>query len=561
MLQSLLTTGLSSLLFIIKIVLPLLGFIIVLKCFLSMNKNIREEKPLITLLNSVTGDYIPVLYWENSIGRSKNSDIVLADPTISRDHAVLMRRDEGWIITDTNSKSGVFVNGQKINSKKQVYIDDTITVGSTSLILKKHSDYIKKTGLWDIDYEYKKKFATSSVGLMFLVTIFHILCAFELCFAENKFSFEPLVPFVMLNILSWTLLGFSRGLFKRTTFELETLGILFTSIGVSLICSYDVEQTYTQLISVLLGMILFLIIIWLIEDPDKIMNWRLLVMGGTILLLVINLIFGTTKFGSQNWIVIGPVSIQPSEFVKVAFIFVGASTLDRLQTTKNLTEFIIFSGLCIGALFLMNDFGTALIFFVTFLIIAFMRSGDIRTIILIIVAAVLGVFMILKFKPYVADRFASWGHVWDYMYSSGGYQQTRVLTYSASGGLFGIGLGRGELKYIGAATSDLIFGMMCEEIGLIIALIVVISIAFLTLYSRKASSKSRSTFYYISACSASGLLLFQTCLNIFGATDILPLTGVTLPFVSLGGSSMISVWGLLAFIKAADERTYAARKM
>ena len=103
--------------------------------------------------------------------------------------------------------------------------------------------------------------------------------------------------------------------------------------------------------------------------------------------------------------------------------------------------------------------------------------------------------------------------------------------------------------------------MMCEEIGLIIALIVVISIAFLTLYSRKASSKSRSTFYYISACSASGLLLFQTCLNIFGATDILPLTGVTLPFVSLGGSSMISVWGLLAFIKAADERTYAARKM
>ena len=396
---------------------------------------------------------------------------------------------------------------------------------------------------------------------MFLVTIFHILCAFELCFAENKFSFEPLVPFVMLNILSWTLLGFSRGLFKRTTFELETLGILFTSIGVSLICSYDVEQTYTQLISVLLGMILFLIIIWLIEDPDKIMNWRLLVMGGTILLLVINLIFGTTKFGSQNWIVIGPVSIQPSEFVKVAFIFVGASTLDRLQTTKNLTEFIIFSGLCIGALFLMNDFGTALIFFVTFLIIAFMRSGDIRTIILIIVAAILGVFMILKFKPYVADRFASWGHVWDYMYSSGGYQQTRVLTYSASGGLFGIGLGRGELKYIGAATSDLIFGMMCEEIGLIIALIVVISIAFLTLYSRKASSKSRSTFYYISACSASGLLLFQTCLNIFGATDILPLTGVTLPFVSLGGSSMISVWGLLAFIKAADERTYAARKM
>ena len=124
-----------------------------------------------------------------------------------------------------------------------------------------------------------------------------------------------------------------------------------------------------------------------------------------------------------------------------------------------------------------------------------------------------------------------------------------------------MGLGRGELKYIGAAPSDLIFGMICEEMGLIIAIIAVVSIACLTLYARKASSKSRSTFYYISACSAAGLLIFQTCLNIFGATDVLPLTGVTLPFISLGGSSMISVWGLLAFIKAADERTYAARKM
>lgn len=561
MLQSLLTTGLSSLLFIIKVILPLLGLVIVLKCFLSMNKNIREEKPLITLLNSITGDYIPVLYWENSIGRSKNSDIVLADPTVSRDHAVLMRRDEGWIVTDTDSRSGVFVNGKKIKSKKQVYIDDIITIGSTSLVLKRHSDYIKKTGLWDVKYEYKKKFATSSVGLMFLLTIFQILCAFELCFSENAFNFEPLIPFAILNILSWTFLAFSRGLFKRITFELETLGLLFTSIGIALICSYDVESTYMQLASLFLGMVLFLIIIWLIEDPDKIMDWRLFVMIGAVLLLIVNLIFGTTKFGSQNWIVIGPVSIQPSEFVKVAFIFVGASTLDRLQTAKNLTEFIIFSGLCIGALFLMNDFGTALIFFVTFLIVAFMRSGDIRTIILIIVAAILGVFMILKFKPYVADRFASWGHVWDYMYSSGGYQQTRVLTYSASGGLFGLGLGRGELKYIGAAPSDLIFGMICEEMGLIIAIIAVVSIACLTLYARKASSKSRSTFYYISACSAAGLLIFQTCLNIFGATDVLPLTGVTLPFISLGGSSMISVWGLLAFIKAADERTYAARKM
>lgn len=80
-------------------------------------------------------------------------------------------------------------------------------------------------------------------------------------------------------------------------------------------------------------------------------------------LLGINIIFGTIRGGAANWIVIGGVSVQPSEFVKIAFIFVGASALDQLQRKRNLIEFIIFSAICVGALFLMSDFGTALIFF------------------------------------------------------------------------------------------------------------------------------------------------------------------------------------------------------
>ena len=83
----------------------------------------------------------------------------------------------------------------------------------------------------------------------------------------------------------------------------------------------------------------------------------------------------------------------------------------------------------------------------------------------------------------------------------------------------------------------------------------------LAFYARAITTRSRSTFYSISACCAAGLMVVQTSLNVFGATDILPLTGVTFPFISAGGSSMISCWGLLAFIKAADERTYAARRL
>ena len=122
--------------------------------------------------------------------------------------------------------------------------------------------------------------------------------------------------------------------------------------------------------------------------------------------------------------------------------------------------------------------------------------------------------------------------------------------------MFGLGIGKGELRNVVFAETDLAFGMICEEWGMIVALTIVITYAFILLYAIKVARNTRSAFYAIAACAAAGLLLFQTSLNIFGVTDILPFTGVTLPFISRGGSSIISSWGMLALIKSADIRTY-----
>ena len=189
-----------------------------------------------------------------------------------------------------------------------------------------------------------------------------------------------------------------------------------------------------------------------------------------------------------------------------------------------------------------------------------MRSGDFKTVILALAAAVFGVVIVLRFKPYVANRFKAWRHVWEYASDSAGYQQVRVLTYIASGGLFGVGIGNGYFKQYFASESDLVFALVAEEMGVIVAIIIAIAVALLMIYARAISTRSRSTFYSVSACCAAGLLVVQLSLNIFGATDILPLTGVTFPFISSGGSSVISCWGLLAFIKAADERTYSIKR-
>ena len=146
----------------------------------------------------------------------------------------------------------------------------------------------------------------------------------------------------------------------------------------------------------------------------------------------------------------------------------------------------------------MRDFGTALIFFMTFLLIAFMRSGDFKTVILAVAAAVFGVTIVLRFMPYVADRFKAWRHVWEYA-SDAGYQQTHVLTYIASGGLFGVGVGNGFLKQVAASESDLVFGLVAEEMGVIVAITLAIAVIGLAFYARAITTRSRSTFYSITA--------------------------------------------------------------
>ncbi|MBQ1382220.1 MAG: FtsW/RodA/SpoVE family cell cycle protein, partial [Ruminococcus sp.] len=126
----------------------------------------------------------------------------------------------------------------------------------------------------------------------------------------------------------------------------------------------------------------------------------------------------------------------------------------------------------------------------------------------------------------------------------------------ASGGLFGLGLGKGNVRDVVFSSTDLIFGVVCEELGVITGFSVLVCFVLFAVYAIHNARTSRSAFYSIAATAAAGLLLFQASINIFGVTDVIPFTGVTLPFISRGGSSMISCWCLLAFLKASDARTY-----
>lgn len=393
------------------------------------------------------------------------------------------------------------------------------------------------------------------LSMLLLVTAFQLVSVIPVLFLDDEPDTELLICFGSFLAVEWLYFIVARVFFHQKATELEMMAFLLSGIGLVTVASVFPDYTLKQFIAIMIGLVSFIIIVFLMRNVEIITALRTPVAVAAVVLLALNLLLAKSFNGALNWISLGSFSIQPSELVKVAFIFVGAATLEKLQSTRSLTRYLIFALGCVGALFLMRDFGTALIFFATFIVIAFMRSGDVKTIGLIGVGAVLGAGLIIYFKPYVANRFKTYRHVWEFM-NEQGYQQTRVLIYSASGGLFGLGIGNGKLRDVYAATTDLIFGVICEEWGMIIGFFVVLCFAFVAVYALKLARHARSTVYSIAAVASAALLLVQLSLNVFGVTDLLPLTGVTLPFISRGGTSMICSWALFGFMKSADIKTY-----
>lgn len=530
---------------------PVLALGILIRCAVSL-LTFRPEPEVWAWLTTPDGAHIPVTHWESLIGRGAGCDVQLGYPTVSRTHAVLTRYDDGsWTISDAHSKSGVFVNGRQ-TALSALRFGDVITMGGvnfTLIPLTKEQERIQA------GTRTRAGHAVHQVPTLLLLTLFQLLTAIQLILGGCDPALE-LTAFGGLIGLEWALYLALRA-FRRTGFEAEMLAFFLCTMGLAVVSSSAPESLIKELLAIVAGVCVFLVVCWSLRDLERAKTVRYLAAVAGIGLLAFNLLFGVEKFGARNWIQLGGVSFQPSEFVKVCFIYVGASTLSRLMAKRNIVLFIAYSAVICACLALMKDFGTAIIFFVAFLVIAFLRSGNFATIALAIAATGFAGVLVLRFLPYARNRFEAWGHVWDYALTTG-YSQTRSMMCIASGGLFGLGPGKGWLKYVAASDTDLVFAFVSEEWGLIMAVLMVACIVILACFVVRSAPAGRSCFYTIGACAAVTVMVTQTILNVFGMADFLPLTGVTLPFVSNGGSSMVCVWGLLAFIKAADTRQNAS---
>ena len=527
-----------------------LSLVIMIRCIRSMLSAGFEAETWATA--RFGRDSVPVTHWENLIGRARSADIRVDRGDVERIQAVLKRLDDGrWMIFDVFSRGGVSVNGEDVAAGgAEIESGDTIRVGGAAMRLQDIG--AAKSSALDAQRTSAGKSVSPALTL-FELTLFELLLLFQhLITASGTRTLSVALGFAVLILLEW-FCYYAMRLIGRSGFEIETIAFYLTSLGMSVTASAAPQDMFKQTVLILISFVLFLLLgLWL-RDLRRTERTRLLVAALAVALLGLNLATSDTLNGARSWLSIAGFSFQPSELVKVAYIYVGAATLDRLYRRRNLLVFIVFSAICVGALALIGDFGSALVFFICFLVISFLRSGSIATVFLAVSGAAMAGFLAVSIKPYIARRFATWGHVWEDVYGAG-YQQTRALGAAAGGGLFGKGAGGGWLTEIVAADTDMVFAVICEEQGLIIALCMVLAALTLSFFAVRTARRGRSAYYAIAACAAVSMLMAQMALNVFGSLDLLPFTGVTFPFVSRGGTSLLACWMMMAFIKGADTR-------
>ncbi len=273
--------------------------------------------------------------------------------------------------------------------------------------------------------------------------------------------------------------------------------------------------------------------------------WKIYAVSGILFLLTVFIPHvGISKYGSRNWIKVGPISLQPMEFVKILFVFFLASMLSESTEFKHVCKVAVIAAIHVLILVAEKDLGGAAIFFVVFTIMLYTATGKLYYLIGLFggggIVAVAG-FMLLKDSvlKHVAVRIMAWQNPWADI-NNQGWQVAQSLFALGTGGFLGSGLTQGRPNSVPVVESDFIFSGIGEEYGVLFALALVLICVSCFIAIMNAAMKCKRIFYKNLAVGFGTCYIFQVFLNIGGVTKFIPSTGVTLPLVSYGLSSVLS---------------------
>lgn len=336
------------------------------------------------------------------------------------------------------------------------------------------------------------------------------------------------------------------------------------SIGEIMLFRLDETFGRQQMLWFGVSLVCFFATYFLIIKTDVWERLGFLYFGGAILLFLITMLFGRTVSGARNWIYIGKFSIQTSEIIKLFVVFMLADRYTNPERYRlfGLSEGLVLSALVyavLGCMVIQREWGTAVVIFLMHLSMMFIFGENKKIMLLNIGLAVVGGCLGAMFLTHIQTRIEVWLNPWSDM-SGKGYQITQSLFAIGAGGFFGTGIGMGSPEYIPYVHTDFIFSAICEEFG-ILGGVAVIMLYFVLVYrGLRISMNIHDTFYKALSAAVTILLGFQSFIILGGVTKFIPLTGITMPFISYGGSSLLISFIAIGILEGAANKGHIVRK-
>lgn len=323
-------------------------------------------------------------------------------------------------------------------------------------------------------------------------------------------------------------------------------------IGVAMLYRINSALAIRQIIWFILGISVYCAIVIVLPDLQRFARLRYLYMALTLMFVSMAAFIGTTVNGSKNWVFIGNASFQPSEFGKIFFVLYLASALRKYTGLKSLVEPAIISAIALGFMVLQRDLGSAMIFAFVGIAMMFIATNKISYILSALGIGAMGAVGSYFAFDHIKLRVSVWMDPFKEQYGDG-YQIVQGLYAVASGGLFGRGLYQGSPSLIPVRESDYIFAVLAEELGVIFCIGLLFVYALLFFRSIRVGLNVKSVFSSLLSVGYSVMIATQVLVIIGGVMNMIPLTGITLPLVSYGGTSMLTVFFALGIIQKTSE--------
>ena len=345
-----------------------------------------------------------------------------------------------------------------------------------------------------------------------------------------------------------------------------------SGIGVTFVTRLEPSASMGQIVYLFLGVALMVGTLAVVKNLEVVKRYKYVLGAAGIALLVLPMLIGTEIYGSKLWIKIGSFQFQPGEFAKVFIVLFLAGYLAenrellsisnrtvlgvKLPRLRLLYPLFIVWGVCLLVVAFERDLGSALLFYTIFLIMLYVATGRVSYVLIGLVLLAVGAFGMYQIMGHVQVRVAIWLDPFKDAQNLG-FQIVQALYSLADGGLLGVGIGKGlGGDTIPVVASDMIFAAIGEEMGLLGGAAVLLLFMLFAVRGLTTAARAKSDLAAFSAAGLTAAISFQAFTIVGGVTKLIPLTGVTLPFMSQGGSSLLASFVIVALLlRAGDEAT------